>query len=82
MLDTRPMSTLKTYLADTGESQSAFARRAGLSKQHVSLLVTEQRKPQDAAKHKIFKATRGRVTIYRRRRKRLSPRAFENGGGK
>lgn len=80
MLDIRSMSTLRSYLADTGETQSAFARRAGLSKQHVSLLVTGQRRPQAVAQAKIVKATAGAVWKFPRRRKQLSAKALQGNG--
>jgi transcriptional regulator with XRE-family HTH domain len=54
--------TLSDYLAETGETQDAFAKRVGTSQADISRYVSGKRRPRKDVLIKIFAATDGRVT--------------------
>lgn len=56
------MSSLATYLTKSGETQAAFAERAGLSPSVLSRILTGKRAPTADVVEKVEKASDGKVT--------------------
>ena len=50
------------YLLSQGETQSAFARRAGVSRQLITEIIHQDRTPQMKNAKKIIEATGGKVS--------------------
>lgn len=53
---------LKTYLAETGQTNTAFAELIGVSPMAVSRYVRRERRPRDEVLIKIREVTNGRIT--------------------
>ncbi len=53
---------LRTYLAENGETPSAFARRVGRSHSTVLRLMDRQVAPSAETVHAVYEATGGQVT--------------------
>ena len=63
MCEYRPMMTLKTYLADTGTSQRAFAEKVGLSPSFVNEMLQGTKEPGLDTAQRIAAATDGAVAL-------------------
>jgi DNA-binding transcriptional regulator YdaS (Cro superfamily) len=57
------MKNLSSYLTDTGTSQTAMASGVGISKTHMSQLVSGARDPSIELALKIERATAGVVAV-------------------
>lgn len=57
------MMDLKTYLAETGTSQRAFAERVGLSASFVNEMLQGTKEPRLDTAQKIAAATDGAVAL-------------------
>jgi transcriptional regulator with XRE-family HTH domain len=54
--------TLNDYLAETGETQTKFAKLVGASQADISRYVAGKRRPRADVLIKIYEVTGGRVT--------------------
>lgn len=58
------MTKLEEYLKHNCITQSGFARKLGITKNYMSLLVKGKSVPSIELAYAIEKNTRGRVTVY------------------